>query len=204
MTSAIAIASVSCTSVTAARIEIERSSSVSIWIDGGTCARMAGSALRTRSTTCDRVGVGLALDREHDGALVVEPARDLVVLDAVDDAGDLVELDRRAVALGHDDVAVVRRMRHRAGGGQRHVLLRSGQDADRRVGIGLGNDGADVVERDVARGRRHRIDLDANGEFLRAVDQHLRDARKLRNLLAPARSRRIRRRSTAASVASSG
>ena len=50
-TSEIAIANVSCTSCTAARIEIERSNSGSIWIDGGTCARMAGSLARTRSTT---------------------------------------------------------------------------------------------------------------------------------------------------------
>ena len=55
--------------------------------------------------------------------------------------------------------------------------------ADRRVGVGLGEHGADVVERDVARRRRDRIDLDAHGELLRAVDQHLRDARQLRDLL---------------------
>src|SRR3979409_2446064 len=47
----IAIASVSCTSVTDSRIEIERSLSTSILIDGGTDARYCGSRLRTRSTT---------------------------------------------------------------------------------------------------------------------------------------------------------
>ena len=57
------------------------------------------------------------------------------------------------------------------------------QRADRRVGVGLGDDGADVVERNVARRGRDRIDLDAHGEFLRAVDQHLGDAGQLRNLL---------------------
>ena len=47
----IAIASVSCTSLTAARIEIERSNSGAIWIGGGICARIAGSLSRTKSTT---------------------------------------------------------------------------------------------------------------------------------------------------------
>ena len=104
MTREIAIASVSCTSVTALRIEIERSSSVSMRID----SRHLGAELRQpgldRVDDRHRVGVGLALDREHDRAVVVEPARDLVVLDAVDDVGDLVELDRRAVAIGDDDL----------------------------------------------------------------------------------------------------
>ena len=63
-----AIASVSCTSVTASRIEIERSNSGSILIDGGTCARIAGSWSRTIVDHLDRVGVRLALDRQHDGA----------------------------------------------------------------------------------------------------------------------------------------
>ena len=40
ITSEIAIASVSCTFQTAARIEIERSNSGCIWIAGGTCARI--------------------------------------------------------------------------------------------------------------------------------------------------------------------
>ena len=54
--------------------------------------------------------------------------------------------------------------------------------ADRRAGIGLGNHAADIVERNVARGRRDRIDLDTHREFLRAEHQHLGDAGQLRNL----------------------
>ena len=49
----------------------------------------AGSLVAHAIDHRDRIGVGLALDREHDRALVVEPAGDLVVLDAVDDARDL-------------------------------------------------------------------------------------------------------------------
>ena len=109
MTRQMAIASVSWTSLTASRIEIERSNSGAIWIDGGTCARICGSLLAHHVDDRDGVGVGLALDRQHDGARIVVPGGDLVVLDAVDDARDLVELDRRAVAVGDDHVAVVAR-----------------------------------------------------------------------------------------------
>ena len=93
------------------------------------------------------------------------------------------ELDRRAVAIGHDDVAVFGRVRIAPVASSVTFCAGADQRADRRVGIRLGEDAADVVERNVARGGRHRIDLDAHGEFLRAVDQHLGDARKLRNLL---------------------
>ena len=51
ITSEMAIASVHCTSTTASRIEIERSNSGCIWIEGGTCARNTGKASRTSSTT---------------------------------------------------------------------------------------------------------------------------------------------------------
>ncbi len=99
-----------------------------------------------------------------------------------DHARHFVELDRGAVAIGHHDVAVIGRVAHGAGGEQRHRLVLALQGADRRARIGLGDHAADIVERDITRGRRHRIDLHAHGEFLRAVDQHLRDARQLRDL----------------------
>ena len=129
------------------------------------------------------VGVRLLLDREHDRPLAVQPGRDLVVLDAFVDFRDLVELDRRAVAPGHHDLAVVGRLVHLAGGLQGDVLLRPVQGADRRRRIGARHRGPDVVERQPARGGRFRIGLDADGEFLGAVDQHLRHAGNLRQRL---------------------
>ena len=54
---------------------------------------------------------------------------------------------------------------------------------DRRVGIALGEDGANVFHGQAVRCRRDRIDLDAHGEFLRPVHQNLGDTRQLRNLL---------------------
>ena len=129
------------------------------------------------------IGVGLALNGEHDRAVVIEPACDLVVLDAVHDASNRLEMNRRAVAVGDHDLAVLLGLGHGARGRERHALLGSVESADRRIGVRLGNDGANVLERDVARSRGDGIDLDAYGEFLRAVDQYLRDAGKLRDLL---------------------
>src|SRR6516225_1175826 len=51
MTRQIAIASVSCTSSTDARMEIERSIRTAMLIDGGTMARYCGRRLRMESTT---------------------------------------------------------------------------------------------------------------------------------------------------------
>jgi hypothetical protein len=52
----------------------------------------------------DRVGAGLALDAERDGALCspprVEPGRRVRILGAVDDRAERVEAHRRAVAVG--------------------------------------------------------------------------------------------------------
>ena len=53
-----AIASVSWTSLTESRIEIERSNSGAIWIAGGTWARIGGSLLRTASTTATVLASG--------------------------------------------------------------------------------------------------------------------------------------------------
>ena len=58
---------------------------------GSTAAPGRGTAAARALTGVDhldRVGVRLPLDRQHDRAVVVEPARDLVVFDAVDDVGD--------------------------------------------------------------------------------------------------------------------
>ena len=54
----------------------------------------------------DHVGAGLALDVDHDRRMAVVPAADLVVLEPVDDVGDVLEQHRGAVAIGDHDVAV--------------------------------------------------------------------------------------------------
>ncbi len=57
--------------------------------------------------------VGARLARQHDGdpGLAVDQSRVPQVLDRVGDFGDIGEFDRRAVAIGDDQVAVLRRLR---------------------------------------------------------------------------------------------
>jgi hypothetical protein len=58
MTRLIAISRVSCTSNTAWRIPIDRSISVSSWMDAGTCARSDGIFARMASTTATVLASG--------------------------------------------------------------------------------------------------------------------------------------------------
>jgi hypothetical protein len=71
----------------------------------------------------DGVGVGLALNRDHDGAGAVEPGRNLVVFDPVDYPRNFVELDRLAVAIRHDHIAIGARLLHGARRNECDVLI---------------------------------------------------------------------------------
>ena len=55
----------------------------------------------------DDVGAGLALDRQNDRPLLVEPARDQLVLWRTDGAADIAYADRRSVAIGDDQIGVL-------------------------------------------------------------------------------------------------
>ena len=86
--------SVNFTSRTDSRMDIERSYSMLSVIDGG------GIGLELRQQRLDvvhhldRVRARLPLNRQHNGALVVEPVRNLVVLHAVDDVAQLLQAAR--------------------------------------------------------------------------------------------------------------
>src|SRR5262249_55753187 len=77
---------------------------------------------------------------------------------------------------------IVGRMGKRAARRERYALFWSSEHADRRAGIGFGNDASHIFERDVARSGFRRINLDADSKFLRPINQHLRDTWQLRNL----------------------
>ena len=100
---------VTLTSLTESRIDSERSNKTSMVTDAGSWDRKAGS--RSRDSPCHlyRVGAGLALDGQDDGALVDEPGRGLVVLHVVDDSAQLLETHRLAAAVGDDDWPVLGR-----------------------------------------------------------------------------------------------
>ena len=97
--------SVSWTSRTLSRIPCERSNMTSMRIAAGICIRNAGRSALTRVDDLDRVRVRLALDREDDRPVALEPRGLPVVLDAVDDVRDLAEAHRRAVPPRDDRAA---------------------------------------------------------------------------------------------------
>ena len=98
--------SVSWTSWTASRIEIERSLRTCEAGRRAAAARRSwGSSALTRSTTSTVLASGWRWTAEDDRARAVVPARRLVVLDRVDHRGDVAQPHRRAVAGGDDEVA---------------------------------------------------------------------------------------------------
>ena len=127
-----------------------------------------------------RVGVGLLLNAENDGTVAIEPARDLVIFDAVVNSRHFLELDRRAILVAHHHLTVVDGLVHLAGGLKCYVLLRPVERSDGGRRVGARNRDPDVLERQPPRRGRFRVRLDANRELLRAVDTDLRHPRNLR------------------------
>ena len=75
----------------------------------GACRHCTPQAWQFRShplDCLDDVCAGLSLDVDHDRRLTAIPGADLGVLQSVDHVGKVADLDRRAVAEGHDDVLV--------------------------------------------------------------------------------------------------
>ena len=95
---------VNCTSRIEARIVSVRSLHHGELAPTGRMRRSRGSSLWTFWTVCDDVGAGLAADVDHHGLLAVVPARDLGVLQPVDDFRDVAQHHRRSVAIGDDQL----------------------------------------------------------------------------------------------------
>ena len=106
-TSAIEISSVISISCSEARIELVLSDATS----SSTSARQLRAQLRQQRAHAvdrlDHVGAGLPRDQHDHRRLAVEEAERAVVLDAVDDLGDVRQAHRRAVAPGDDHRRVV-------------------------------------------------------------------------------------------------
>ncbi len=132
----------------------------------------------------DGVRVGLTVDRKVDRALVVVPARDALVLDAILDDSNVGQLDRGAVAPGDDQILILLRVRLLGTHIERKVLLRAGDHAERRIRRGRGDCLVHFGQRYAARRDRLRIDPNAKRILLAAEYVDLRNARDLRNLLA--------------------
>ena len=72
-------------------------------------ARSCGSSALMRVDDLNDVGAGLALDVEDHRRLVVRPGGELAVLRPVHHLGDVRKPHRRAVAIGDDQIEVLRR-----------------------------------------------------------------------------------------------
>ena len=93
-----------CTSPTEARIVWVRSEMIETLMAGGIDASSCGSSALMLIDRRDHVGAGLALNGQNDRALLVVPAGEQVVLRSLDRLADVADADRRAVAIGDDQV----------------------------------------------------------------------------------------------------
>ena len=125
-------------------------------IEAGRLASSCGSTLLDGVDDGDGVGAGLALNVEDDRGRLVHPGGLLGVFHAVDHVGDVFDEDRRAVAIGDDDILVV------VGGGDLIVgvdlvvLPRAVEVALGGVDAGLGQRGAHVLHVEAVGGELQR------------------------------------------------
>ena len=136
----------------------------------------------------DHIGAGLALDVDDDRRHALVEAADLVVLQAVDDVGHVAEQDRRAVAIGDDDVAIGVGRGDLVVGRDGVGLVRAVERALGPGDIGGDDDVAQVLQRDAVIGEPRQIGLDAD----RRTDVALHgDAADAGELAQPLRQQRV-------------
>ncbi len=135
----------------------------------------------------DRVRARLALNRHRDAAPSIEPARDPVVLNAVDYVRHVAQTHRRAVAIRDDERAKLICIFRLDIGLQGQIRVLAIERTGGRVGITVANGGVNVVYTDAAVSHRRRIELHAHRVFHRAIDLDLRHAFHHRDALGDQR-----------------
>ena len=161
---------------------VVRSVSVVTWTDAGRLACELREQLLDAVHDADRVRAGLPLDIDDDRRDVVHPGGLSGVFNAVDDAGDVLQEDRRAVAIGDDDVVVIAARGELIVGVDLVGLPGAVQRSLRGVDARLHERGAKRFERDAVRRERDRIGLNAHGRLLTAADADQTDTAQLRQL----------------------
>ena len=131
----------------------------------------------------DDVRARLARQDHRDAGLAVDQTGVAQVLDRIEDLGDVAEPDRRAVAIGDHQIAILGRVRRLVVGVDLIVVVVVLDRALWAVGVGRGERRADVLEADAIVEDRAGVDLDAHRRQGRAGDVDLADARKLRQPL---------------------
>ena len=136
-----------------------------------------------RRRNLDGVRPRLPLDREHDRARAVEPARYLVVLHVIEHVPDVPEPDRRTVPVRHDHSRERCRVLELAVRLNRVRLVRPPQNARRQIDVLIADGARDLVDTNLAIRQRRRIELHTHRVLLRAVDDDLRDTSYHRDAL---------------------
>ena len=128
----------------------------------------SGEKLANAINDLDGIGTGLPEDCQNDAATLIVPAEILVVFYAIDDAGDLLEADGKAIPIRDNDLAKILRTLQFAGGFDRSRFRSGVELSGSLIGICFANRVLNVIESDPAGGEFPGIDLDADRELLRA------------------------------------
>ena len=131
----------------------------------------------------DDVGARLARQNDRDPRLAVDKTGVTQIFDGIEDFGDVGEPDRRAVAVGDHQIAILRRMGRLVVGVDLIVVVVVLDRALWTIGVGGGERGADVLKPNAVVEDRAGVDFDAHRRQRRAGDIDLADARKLRQPL---------------------
>src|SRR5262245_51628936 len=131
----------------------------------------------------DDVGAGLLEDGQYDAAVVVLIGGDGAVDRRFDRLADVAHPDRRAVAIGEDDVVETLGRGDLIVGGDGEADLVGVDRAFSRAGGGGDERAADLFQRYAGRCELGRIDLDADRRRRVAEDRDLGNAGHLRYLL---------------------
>ena len=181
-TSATASISSNCTSRTDARMVTVRSVSITTSTAAGSDAESCGSRRLMRSTTSMTLAPGWRWMLTMTAADSLAHAARRVFSAPSIDVGDVDEPHRRAVAVGDDHgLEFVGRLQLVVGVDGRRAR-RTVEAALRLIRIGVADRGAQIVEREVVRGERLRIRLDAHRRTLAAADADEPDAGQLGDL----------------------
>ena len=127
--------------------------SVVTWIEAGRFASSCGRIFWMLLTTVMVLAPGCRWILRMTAGVVIHPRRLLGVLDAIDHIGDIFDEDRRAVAVGDDDILVVVGVGDLVVGVDLVVLARAIEVALGGVDAGLRQSRAHILHVQAVRGK---------------------------------------------------
>ncbi len=131
----------------------------------------------------DDIRIRLAVDLDLNHRIAVHHAEVPDIFIRIDDAAQVRQADRRAVAVDHHQILVFLRQEKLVAGIDRNLDLGVRERAFRLIRIGALQERADLIETHVIAGERLRIHFDANRGKRASAHRNLADALYLRQLL---------------------